>query len=232
MERGIDVDRVMTAQLSLSGHHYDDVARMTRFADTVLERLASAPGIEAASLVNYPPLSSFATSYSIAVDGRPSPPGEEPRALCWIVAPRYFATMGIPLVIGREFEAADARQRPGVAIARRTFAARFWPNGDAVGQQVTVLIPESNAFWIPRAMRRPLTIVGVAENVRIDGVSGPIRGSSAVPPLRPEPDAHPHAGRPSARTAGGGRGGDPRGGARHGSRAAHVRREDARQRPG
>jgi len=173
MERGVDVDRIMTAQLSLSGPSYDDAARMTRFADEVLKQLANAPGVDAASLVNYPPLSSIATSYPIAIEGRPRVPGEEPFALCWIIAPRYFATAGIPLLSGRDFTAADAVDRPGVAIASRAFAARFWPNGDALGRQVTVLIPESNAFWIPRATRRPLTIVGIADNVRIDGIGGP-----------------------------------------------------------
>ena len=92
MERGVDVDRVMTAQLSLSGPPYDDSTRMTRFADSVLDRLSNEPGVEAASLVNYPPLSSIATSYPITIDGQPQMPGAEPRALCWIIAPRYFAT--------------------------------------------------------------------------------------------------------------------------------------------
>ena len=172
MERGVDVERVMTAQLSLSGPPYDDSTRMTRFAETVLNRLSSASGVEAASLVNYPPLSSIATSYSVAIDGRTREPGEEPRALCWIIAPRYFATTGIALLTGRDFTVADTADRHGVAIASRNFAARFWPNGDAIGRQVTVLIPESNAFWIPRAARRPLTIVGIAENVRFDGIGG------------------------------------------------------------
>jgi predicted permease len=170
MSRGVDVDRVTTAQLSLSGPRYEDASRMTQFVDAVLGRLMASRAVEAASLVNYPPLSSIATSYPVAIENHPSAPGREPRGLCWIVAPRYFATVGIPIIAGRDFTAADSFESPGVAIVSRTFAGRFWPDGDAIGRQVTVLLPESDAFWIPRGKRRPLTIIGVANNVRIDGV--------------------------------------------------------------
>jgi putative ABC transport system permease protein len=57
MHRGVDADQVMTAQLSLNGPKYEDTPRLTQFADRVLERVSTAAGIEAASIVNYPPLS-------------------------------------------------------------------------------------------------------------------------------------------------------------------------------
>jgi putative ABC transport system permease protein len=170
MSRGVDADRVMTAQLSLNGPRYDDKVRMTQFAEGVLERLTATPGIDRASLVNYPPLSLIGTSFPIAIDGRPEPPGREPRALCWIVAPRYFETVGIPIVAGRDFRSDDTNERIGVAIASRTLARRFWTRTDVVGERLTVLFPQSDAFWIPRAIRRPLTIVGVVGDVREDGV--------------------------------------------------------------
>ena len=173
MERGVDVDRVMTAQLSLNAPRYDDPARLTQFADAVLGRLTTTAGIAAASLVNYPPLSAIGTSFPIAIDGRSDRPGEEPLGLCWIVAPRYFATVGVPLVAGRDFDRADTSDRPGVAIVSRQFALRFWNRLDVVGERLTPLFPPSDAFWIPRTTRRPLTIIGVAGDVREDGISEP-----------------------------------------------------------
>jgi putative ABC transport system permease protein len=170
MDRGVDVDRVMTGQLSLNGPRYDDPQRLTQFADAVLARLTASAGIEGASLVNYPPLSIVGTSFPIAIDGRPQMPGAEPRALCWIVAPRYFATIGIPIVSGRDFLPGDTNDGAGVAIVSRRLAQRFW-NGDAIGERLTVLFPRSDAFWIPRAIRRPLTIVGIVGDVREDGIS-------------------------------------------------------------
>lgn len=173
MDRGVDVDRVMTAQLSLNAPRYADATRLTQFADAVLARLTAAPGIDAASLVNYPPLSVIGTSFPIAIEGRPEATGHEPRALCWVVAPGYFKTVGIPLVSGRDFAPGDTSDRLGVAIASRRLAQRFWGRADVVGQRLTVLLPESDAFWIPRATRRPLTIVGVAGDVREDGIGDP-----------------------------------------------------------
>jgi putative ABC transport system permease protein len=142
----------------------------------VLARLTTTPGIDAASLVNYPPLSRVGTSFPIAIGGRTEAAGREPRALCWIVAPRYFATVGVLLLAGRDFDRADITDRAGVAIVSRRFAQRFWNRLDVVGERVTPLFPQSDAFWIPRATRRSLTIVGVAGDVREDGIGDSAAG--------------------------------------------------------
>jgi putative ABC transport system permease protein len=173
MNRGVDTERVMTAQLALNGPAYDDAQRMTRFAEALLRRIETAPGIVSASLVNYAPLSVIGTAVPVTVDGRPEAPGREPYAQYWIVAPRYFSTLGIPLVAGREFTAADTSDALPVAIVSRRFAQRFWGSRDAIGRQVTALFgSQSDAVWIPRTVRRPLTIVGIAGDVREDGIPG------------------------------------------------------------
>jgi predicted lysophospholipase L1 biosynthesis ABC-type transport system permease subunit len=59
-----------------------------------------------------------------------------------------------------------------VAIVSRRFAARFWPGANAIGEHITPLLPQSDAFWIPRTVRRPLTIIGVVDDVREDGIPG------------------------------------------------------------
>lgn len=170
MDRGVDAERVMTAQLSLNGPRYDDPRQMTQFADHVIDRLIVAPGVAAASVVNWAPLSFVATSFPIAIEGRAYLPGQEPMALCWIVAPRYFETVGIPLMAGRDFTRGDTNDLLGVAIASRALAQRFWGRIDVVGERLRVLFPRSDAHWIPRATARPLTIVGVVGDVREDGV--------------------------------------------------------------
>jgi hypothetical protein len=73
---------------------------------------------------------------------------------------------------GRDFRAGDAARSAGVAIVSRRFAMRFWGRTDVAGQRVTPLFPESNAFWIPRTTRRPLTVVGVAGDVVEAGIPG------------------------------------------------------------
>jgi hypothetical protein len=53
-----------------------------------------------------------------------------------IVSPGYFATLGVPLLEGRDFSIADHADGPAVAVVSRTMAQRFWPNDTAVGQRV------------------------------------------------------------------------------------------------
>jgi putative ABC transport system permease protein len=172
MDRGVDESRVMTAQLALNAPQYSDTRRLTAFADAVLDRLAAAPAIGLASLINYPPLYTVATGGPIAIEGQPAARGADPIAQFWVVAPRYFSTVGLRVLSGRDFDRRDTRDAPGVVIVSRRFAARFWPGTNAIGEHITPLLPESDAFWIPRTVRRPLTIVGLVEDVREDGIPG------------------------------------------------------------
>jgi putative ABC transport system permease protein len=125
-----------------------------------------------ASLINYPPLYTVGTGGPIAIEGQPATPGAEPIAQFWVVAPHYFSTVGLRVLSGRDFDRRDARDAPGVAIVSRRFAERFWNRTNAIGEHITPLLPESDAFWIPRTVRRPLTIVGIVDDVREDGIPG------------------------------------------------------------
>jgi putative ABC transport system permease protein len=174
VQRGLEVERVMTAQLALNGPKYDDTVRMTQAADTIVSRLTSAAGIEAVSTVNYPPLSVIGTLVPLRIPGVEESVGREPPlALYWIVGPRYFTTVGIALITGREFSSGDNRDAAAVAIVSRRFAERFWGGTEVIGRQVTPLFAsQSDAVWIPRTVVKPRTVVGVVEDVREDGIPG------------------------------------------------------------
>ncbi len=171
LSRGISTAGVMTAQVSLSDPRYADLARLRATASTMLDRLRSAPGIADAAIVNYPPLSLIRVGVPISVDGHP-PPSPDRRWMTryFVTSPAYFRTAGIPILNGRDFAAADNTTSAGVAIVNETFARQFWNRIDVIGQRVTAEFPQSNAFWIPRARRGPLTIVGVVGDVREDGL--------------------------------------------------------------
>jgi putative ABC transport system permease protein len=137
----------------------------------MLDRLGHSPGIAAAALVNYPPVSLIRVGVPVSIEGLPPPAADQPWiARYWVAAPDYFRTAGIPILVGRDFAAADDATRPGVAIVSETFARRFWNGTDVVGRRLKPEFPQSNAFWIPRARRDPLTIVGVVGDVREDGL--------------------------------------------------------------
>ena len=174
LARGVDVDNVMTAQVSLNDARYSDPQRLVGAASAMVRRLAAAPVIADAALVNYPPLSFIRTGVPVWVEGHPPVDAAQPWiARYWVVTPNYFRTAGIPILAGRDFTAADDLTRPGVAIVSETFAKRFWQRTDVIGHRLKPDFPESAAFWIPRSRRDVVTIVGVAGDVREDGLIDP-----------------------------------------------------------
>src|SRR5437016_6718369 len=115
LARGVTVDGVMTAQVALNDPRYADTERLVRVAASMLERLSTSPGIDAAALVNYPPLSVIRVGVPITIEGQAPPPGQLWIARYWVIAPGYFRTAGIPLFVGRDFTSTDDRTRGGVA---------------------------------------------------------------------------------------------------------------------
>jgi putative ABC transport system permease protein len=171
LARGLRVDRVATAQISLSGARYTDANRLQRTALLMLDRLRAAPGVESASIVNYLPLALIRVGVPVSIEGsRPVPSEERPVARYWVTTPGYFETVGIPILAGRDFTDADDMLHAGAAIVSETSARRFWNTTDVVGRRIRAEFPQSDAFWIPRGTREWRTIVGVVADVREDGI--------------------------------------------------------------
>jgi putative ABC transport system permease protein len=102
--------------------------------DDLVSRLASLPGVDAATATSTAPFSGSYGSNSIAVEGKPSEVNAE--ASRHIVTDDYFRTLGIPIVKGRGFERTDV-SGDFVAVVTREFERRFM-DGDAVGKRFTV----------------------------------------------------------------------------------------------
>jgi len=130
--------RVLTSYVDLVAAGYDR-QRIKNFDDALIDRLQSVSGIQSAVISRMTPFSyrSYSTA-PIAVDGYETPPDEQPTAEFNEVGPGYFATMGIPLVAGREFTASDNETGPQVAVVNEVMAAQFWRGRDPVGSRVQV----------------------------------------------------------------------------------------------
>jgi len=84
-------------------------------------------------------LSGDVWTLSFTIEGRPAPqPGERQGAVYRIVQPDYFRTMGATLLQGRDFNTHDNDSSPSVAIINETFAKRYWPNGNPLGERIVV----------------------------------------------------------------------------------------------
>jgi len=135
-----------------------DAPRAQSFQDELLERVKALPGVESAAFGRMTPLSygSF-SSAPIAVDGYQAPPEEQPIVQYNEVGPDYFATMGIPLVSGREFTRADDEKAALVAVVNETMAGKYWRGKNPIGERVQV-----KGRW--------MQVVGVAKDSKYQSV--------------------------------------------------------------
>lgn len=129
---------------------YGQTELQNAFFSSLLERVNSVTGVEAAAAVNHVPLGGGQSIWLLEVEGNPfdAKVSFEERS----VTSRYFAAMGIPLLEGRVFAEAERAGGPLVAIVSQSFARRYFPGRSAIG----------------RTMRAggSRTIVGVVADVR------------------------------------------------------------------
>jgi predicted permease len=106
------------------------------FSREALRRLAGLPGVQSVSLgVVIPPFQGDAVHVSLP--GQPSGP-EAPTATAGWIAPRLFATLGVPVLRGRDFNDHDTAGAAPVAIVNQTLSRRLWPDREALGRSLMI----------------------------------------------------------------------------------------------
>ncbi|HKE88312.1 MAG TPA: ABC transporter permease [Vicinamibacterales bacterium] len=165
VEPGFNPQHVLLAETVLPPSRYGTPESRTRFCDGVLERVTALPGVIRAAYVNYPPLTFKGGRALMSIEGRPAPQPEE--FTRFIVSDRvisagYFATLDVPVLRGREFEARDAAGTPFAVIINAKVAQQHFSNQDPIGQRIKIGNPAGPNPW--------LTIVGVVGDMRQYGI--------------------------------------------------------------
>ena len=156
VEPGFRAQGVLSLTVSLPRSRYDSATKIVAFLGQLTPAVAAIPGVSEASGVYPLPLGGEGWSGSFDVEGLTPGPGDaEPHAEYSVALPGYFHTMGIPLIAGREFSAADTRAGPRVAVVDERLAAKYWPGQSAVGKRVNA--GEDAGVWA--------TVVGVVGHV-------------------------------------------------------------------
>jgi len=154
---GFSTRDVLDTAVSLVSAGYDG-PRAQSFQDELLLRVKALPGVESAAFARMTPLSYGSySSTPIAVDGYQLLPEEQPTVEYNEVGPGYFATIGIPLLSGREFTRADDEKAAPVSIVNETMATRYWRGRNPIGERVQV-----KGRW--------MQIVGVAKESKYQSV--------------------------------------------------------------
>jgi predicted permease len=118
---GFDVDALVSFAISPELNGYDQ-PRLKQFYRSLQEDLRQVPGVRGVSLASDPVLSDSISSRTVQVQGYQNKPDEDMNPWTNEIAPDYFRTMGIPLVLGREFSERDGADAPMVGVVNETFA--------------------------------------------------------------------------------------------------------------
>ena len=156
---------LLTMRVPLGGAGYSVYDRRIAFFQQLVERAAALPGVRGAAATSTLPLTNLGVGSIFHVDGRPAPPPEQrPIALVRGITPDYFRVMGIPLLAGRAFTAADTATAPLVAVVNQTLARRFWPGpGGTPSRQ-----PAIGGRLLFDPAERVIEIVGIVGDVKPD----------------------------------------------------------------
>src|SRR4051812_46083509 len=171
-DTGVALDNLVTFQLSpaLSGY---ESQRTVDFYDQLLTNLRAVPGVKSAALAAVSILSGDEWDNSMSVEGHQAKDGEDMQAFMNALSSDYFATMGIAVLEGRDFNRTDARDNPTTAIVNRRFAEHFFPGASAIGKRI------GNGTG-PKA-KLNIEIVGVVANALYEGPREGIRRQVYMP---------------------------------------------------
>jgi putative ABC transport system permease protein len=164
---GFRADNLLTMRTNLPSTDFGELERRLQFYSHVLDRVHALPGVQSASYISWLPMGTFRGGIWEVLSANPDPgspggftplpAGERLSASIRFVTPRFFETVGTPILNGRDVSDADTITSPFVAVVSESFARTFFPNLDPIGR----------SFGIGLAAR---TIVGVAGDIKVRGL--------------------------------------------------------------
>ena len=159
LDPGFRADHLLTLNVDLSEVKYPDTQRRTAFFEEVTRRVQTLPGVQSVAVAGNLPFTYNGDSTSIAVEGIPDPPIDQwPDVIYRTIGPGYLATMGIPLVRGRDFNDQDTLDTTPVVVISEKTAKHYWPNEEPIGKRLKTGATTSNIPW--------RTVIGVVKDVR------------------------------------------------------------------
>jgi len=159
---GFRPENLLVFQLDPTLNGYRE-SRLFDFHEQVLQRLQALPGVRSASMSRWGLLAGSRTRDGLG------PPGADRLGVdVHYVAPRFFETLGFPLLAGRDFAWSDREGAAGVVIVNETLARRLSPGQSPLGQ---MLVAED----------APLAVVGVVGDTKFASIREPVRPTAYYP---------------------------------------------------
>ncbi len=171
VQPGFHTENVHVMGVALPPSRYPDSATQARFAQRFNEALRAQPGVRSAGGAAGVP---FDGNHSFTPVGDPTKPlapaGERPLGLRRPITPGYLATLGIPLVRGRDLEEKDGPDAPPVCLITRSAAKRFFGDVDPIGRALVLGVASTHR-----------EVVGIVEDIRSEDLATSPRDEFYIP---------------------------------------------------
>jgi putative ABC transport system permease protein len=168
---GYDMRQVLALDVPSSFVDFGD-ARTIAFYREATERIGQLPGVLGVAAGSVTPWRDIDSAFRVQfkVEGyQPANGEDDPRARFRIVAPNFFAVLGVPLLAGRDFTDQDRADAEPVVIVSQSVAKRLFPNGDAVNRHLMWAGSLVSIFGPSTAV--PRRIVGVVADVDDENIA-------------------------------------------------------------
>lgn len=134
LQLGFVADNLLQFRMQTALSGYTRERSMVLFR-TLQDRLAALPGVTSVSAAVVPAITGAFGYQTVRVQGYDPAEGEDMSPAINRVGPGYFATLGIPLISGREFRGGDDSRSPKVAVINESMAKYFWGGEDPIGRR-------------------------------------------------------------------------------------------------
>jgi predicted permease len=158
IDTGFETSGVLVMNFNLGREGYTP-ERGQIFFEQVAEQAATLPGVRATAVAQNPPLAGGFLR-SVFPEGADTTTRDRVLVQVNSVSVRYFATIGIPLLRGRDFTRADGPDAPKAVIVNERMAQQFWPGDEAIGKRFKFFGDEDFT-----------TVIGIAKDSKYNGVA-------------------------------------------------------------
>ncbi len=139
-------------------------ARLENFPRDLVDRLRAIPGVSAAAFSDNGIFSGTESSTTLRIEGFAAPADDEPAVNYDVVGAGYFATVGIPILLGRDVGPDDGPGAPGVAVINEAMVEKYFAGVSPLGKHLVLEGPPVIEYQI----------IGVARNARDHELRGPV----------------------------------------------------------
>ena len=151
------------------------------YFEQIRARIAAMPEVVTAGISTNATPPSNGWRQNIEILG--STVAEKPEVRVNFVSPEYFTLLKIPMAQGRIWDHTETMRGAALAVINQTMAKQFWPNGDAIGHQFKIPVLKDSPPYqrIAADSTGWFQIIGIAADVRDDGLRNPIKPQVYVP---------------------------------------------------